>query len=189
METVRSGSFRVLKATQTLQDLDDEVSGMAGADDQVEFVLIDGGEGRFGLWKVDRIPGDLERLKSRFDVGLDAVKLVEVLPHLEVEAQDFSLSTADEIDDIVSTHEIVIETRTLRGKRVVPRTIHLASPDLGGGDALLGGLPFPLPGEEQHTVAGKYTLKYCPRTSCGKSYRLPFIVGGKRVCPNCRREV
>jgi hypothetical protein len=185
MNAKRSDSFRVFKATQTLQDLADKVPEMTKA--KVKFVVIDEREGRFGVWEVDRLSDDLEGLKAGLDVGLDEVKLIAVLPHLKVAALDLSGCTDDEIDDLVDVEKRVIGIRVLR-KGAVPRAIYSALGTLGG-EGLLGGLPSTLYGEGQPTEGSKYTLKRCPHSECAKPYLVPLKEEGKDVCPHCRREV
>jgi hypothetical protein len=178
-ETMHSVSFRVFRVSQTLRDLADQVPGMV--EDRVEFVVIDGGEGRFGVWSMERLPAELQKLKVPPEIGLDKVGLIAVLPHLEAEARDLSRYTAGEISDLVDAKGIVIE---LKGG--IPAAIHSRPPMLGV-EGLLGGL-FPVPPGGPHPVPGReYTLKYCPH--CDRPFFMPVEVEGKRVCPHCRQEV
>jgi len=181
MDAIRSDSFRVFGGAKTLQDLADQVPDLTRAG--VEFVVIDGGEGRFGVREVKRLPGDLEKLKVHLDVGLDKVELIVVLPSVEVAARDFSSFTDGEIDDLVDVRKRVV------GMEGAGLEAIYSAPGMLGGEFRLGGLIPDLPGKVFHIEGSSYTLKYCPH--CERPYYSLLEVEGKGVCPdlNCRKEV
>ena len=151
MEATRSESFEVFSATRTLQDLADNIADLANRD--VEFVIIEGEEGQFGVLEVGRIDDNLERLEIP-DGERGDVKLGVLLQYsaVRVEARDLSGSTAYEIDRLVDAKK-----RMLGLKGTQPNAIYYAAPSLG---PVFDGLPSDMPGGVFFIKGSDYSMKY-----------------------------